>query len=367
MKKILVVDDSDFAREANKQIVISIGHQAIEAANGAEALEMIEKEQPDLVLMDLYMPDMDGIETTRRIFDACPTPVVIMTSYETPDLVEQAGKAGVGAYLKKPPTFLSLERAIAISTARFDDIMELRRMNVELQEANRLKSQFLANMSHELRTPLNSIIGFTGIVLQGMSGEISDEQRKQLNMVYDSAKHLLGLINDILDLSKIEAGKIEIIPSLFEVTEIIRMVEQMVLPMIEDKGLSFKVVVSDEVPSAIYHDKNRVKQVLINLISNAAKFTQSGEIRLTVSTDQSTIQFSVADTGIGIKPEHLADAFNEFKQIEGPLKEKPVGTGLGLPISKKIVEMMGGASGPKVSMAKVRVFNLPFQSKRSRR
>ncbi len=155
---------------------------------------------------------------------------------------------------------------------------ELAEANVRLIEASRLKSQFLANMSHELRTPLNSIIGFTGILLQGMSGKLNDEQKKQLNMVYDSAKHLLELINDILDLSKIEAGKIEIIAVEFEVKELVQAVEKMVLPMMEEKGLTFDIAISDDVPPTVYNDKNRIKQVLINLLSNAIKFTESGKI-----------------------------------------------------------------------------------------
>ncbi len=134
------------------------------------------------------------------------------------------------------------------------------------QESDRLKSSFLASMSHELRTPLNSIIGFTGIILQGMVGELNDEQRKQLNMVYSSAKHLLGLINDVLDLSKIESGKVEIASSRFELAELIQLVEKMVSPMAEEKGLKLGVTVSDGTPSAIYGDKNRIKQVLINLL-----------------------------------------------------------------------------------------------------
>ena len=232
----------------------------------------------------------------------------------------------------------------------------LEEVNLKLQEATRLKSQFLANMSHELRTPLNAIIGFTGIILQGIVGELNQEQKKQLGMVYDSAKHLLGLINDILDLSKIEAGKIEIIPAEFEIRDLVGMVEKMISPLAKEKGLSLQVALSEDVPAVVFADKNRMKQVLINLLSNAVKFTPSGEIRLEVNAEcgmrnaerkqagePSTIQFSVADTGIGIKPEHLRDIFDEFKQIEGPLREKPVGTGLGLAISKKMVEMMGGS------------------------
>jgi CheY-like chemotaxis protein len=198
-----------------------------------------------------------------------------------------------------------------------------------------------------------------------MVGELNDEQRKQLNMVYGSAKHLLGLIDNILDLSKIESGKSEISPYRFELSELIQLVEKMVTPMIEEKGLKLGVAVSDGTPSAIYSDKDRIKQVLINLLSNAIKFTESGRIELMVrpsmldpgaspeefekeelsgiKADQAaSLVFSVSDTGVGIKEENLADVFDEFKQIEGPLKIKPDGTGLGLAISRKMVEIMGG-------------------------
>ncbi len=178
-------------------------------------------------------------------------------------------------------------------------------------------------------------------------------------MVYESAKHLLGLIDDILDMSKIEAGKIEIIPSQFEVRELIQMVEKMVSPMIEKKGLTFQVAISEDVPPTIYHDKNRIKQVLINLLSNASKFTKSGKITVNLdfasrNAEQSeirdpkskmwgsAIRFSVAETGVGIKPEHLPGVFDKIKQIEGGQKEKTADIVLGLTISTKIVEMGGG-------------------------
>jgi len=241
---------------------------------------------------------------------------------------------------------------------------QLTEMNARLEKASGLKTEFLAGMSHELRTPLNSIIGFTSIILQGMVGKVNDEQKKQLNIVYNSAKHLLGLINELLDLSKIEAGKMDIAPARFSVKELINMVQKMVLSLIIEKGLSLRVTLSDDLPPTIYNDKVRIKQVLINLISNALKFTQAGRICLTVRSsrldprslreefkkeDQSGFQppasslvFSVSDTGLGLKPEHLEEIFDQFKQIEGSLKEKPVGTGLGLAISKKMVQMMGG-------------------------
>jgi signal transduction histidine kinase/DNA-binding response OmpR family regulator len=226
---------------------------------------------------------------------------------------------------------------------------ELEKANQQLEGASRLKSQFLANMSHELRSPLNSIIGFTGIILQGIVGELNEEQTKQLGMVYDSAKHLLELINDILDLSKIEAGKIEIRPAEFELREFIQLVGKMVSPLIDERGLTLEIVLSEDLPRTLYNDKNRIKQVMINLLSNAIKFTEKGKIRLEAGMLQpdeggaaTTIEFHVSDTGIGIKPDHIRDIFDEFKQIEGSLKDKPAGTGLGLTISKRLVEMMGG-------------------------
>jgi len=219
---------------------------------------------------------------------------------------------------------------------------ELEEANVRLIEASKLKSKFLSNMSHELRTPLNSIIGYTGILLQEIPGKLNDEQKRELKMVSESGHDLLGLINDILDLSKIEAGKIEIFPAQFDVNKLVQMVKKMVLPLVEEKGLTIHVLISEKVPKVVFNDKSRIKQVLINLLSNATKFTESGEIRLEIKAKQSQIEFSVIDTGIGIKPEHIQDVFDEFKQIEGPLKVKPTGTGLGLAISKKMVEMMGG-------------------------
>jgi len=221
---------------------------------------------------------------------------------------------------------------------------EIEKKNMRLKEASRLKSQFLANMSHELRSPLNSIIGFTGIVLQGIAGELNEEQKKQLSMVYESSKHLLNLINDILDLSKIEAQKITINYGSVNINELIKMVGKMVSPMVEEKGLYFKTEIAVNIPESIYGDRNRIKQILINLLVNSVKFTERGEICLscTPSENKKSILFAVRDTGIGIKKEDLETIFDSFTQIETVKKDKPQGTGLGLAISKKMVEMMGG-------------------------
>ena len=371
---ILVVDDTSANLKTLTAILSERGYQVRPAINGEIALNTARKKLPDLILLDIRMPGMDGYEVCRRLKEDQLTrdiPVIFISALdETMDKVKAFELGGVD-YITKPfqaeevlarvKTHLSLRQ---MQAQLEHQNTQLQQANAKLKELDRLKSQFLANMSHELRTPLNSIIGFTGIMLQGIAGELNDEQKKQLNMVYESAKHLLGLINDILDISKIEAGKIEITPSQFEVKEIIQTVKKMVSPMIEEKGLTFQVAISEDVPSTIYHDKNRIKQVLINLLSNASKFTESGQISLRVRSsmlypgssleefkkeDLSSIQhpvssifFSVSDTGVGIKSEHLPEVFDEFKQIQGPLKGKTAGIGLGLAISKKIVEIMRG-------------------------
>lgn len=221
---------------------------------------------------------------------------------------------------------------------------ELDEKNQQLQELDRLKSQFLANMSHELRTPLNSIIGFTGIILQGLSGEISNEQRKQLGMVYDSGKHLLSLINDVLDLSRIAAGKMEVSPEVFCLAEVIDSVISMLTPLAKNKDLK---VVATNLPGAdfeIYSDKNKVKQILINLLNNAIRYTERGQIEVNTNfpPQGDEIEINVSDTGMGIKKEALGYIFDEFRQAEGTVVRDQGGVGLGLSICKKLMKLLKG-------------------------
>ena len=209
------------------------------------------------------------------------------------------------------------------------------------EAADRLKSAFLATMSHELRTPLNSIIGFTGIVLQGLAGPLNDEQTKQLNMVRTSGRHLLALINDVLDLSKIEAGEVEIVKEEFAVPGVIDKVVETVSPLAGQKGLELAVTLSPEV-GQIYSDRRRVEQILLNLVNNAVKFTERGRVRIEGAIVDEYLQVSVEDTGIGIKPEDMGTLFQTFRQIQTVSTRDHEGTGLGLSICKKLVTMLGG-------------------------
>lgn len=221
------------------------------------------------------------------------------------------------------------------------------------EKADRIKSAFLANMSHELRTPLNSIIGFTGIILQGLAGPLNPEQHKQLGMVRNSARHLLDLINDVLDISKIEAGQLSVQSDAFDLRDCIDRVTEQVAPSAARKGLRFDVQMG-QLPDRIIADRRRLQQILINLLSNAVKFTETGAVTLTVdiarpddakngrAQNLPQIRFTVSDTGIGIRPDDLASLFQPFRQLDSGLSRQHEGTGLGLAISRRLAQLLGG-------------------------
>ncbi len=219
----------------------------------------------------------------------------------------------------------------------------LEKANERLQELDHLKSQFLANMSHELRTPLNSIIGFSEVLHDGLVGDLTSEQQECVENIYVSGEHLLALINDVLDLSKIEAGRVELSPSTFRVGDLIDKVHATIISMVEEKSQTLHIELIDGLPP-LTADRLRIKQVLLNLLSNAHKFTpEGGEITIACELfDSHTMLFSVSDTGIGIRKEDQEAVFEEFHQVDGSATRKVEGTGLGLAISKQLVEMHGG-------------------------
>jgi signal transduction histidine kinase len=218
---------------------------------------------------------------------------------------------------------------------------ELEQANTQLQELDRLKSMFIASMSHELRTPLNSIIGFTGVILQGLAGPLNDKQTRQLGMVRDSADHLLRLINDILDISKIEAGEVDIVVDPFNMREVVKRVVRTVAPLTEKKGLMMKTEIGPGV-GRIVSDQRRVQQVLINLVNNAVKFTERGEVLIECQLTDDWLVTRVVDTGIGIRPEDMGNLFKAFQQVDTGLARQYEGTGLGLSICEKLAELLGG-------------------------
>ncbi len=210
-----------------------------------------------------------------------------------------------------------------------------------LRELDRLKSQFLANMSHELRTPLNSIIGYSEILLDGDDGELSEEAAEDVETIYNSGKHLLAIINDILDRAKIESGQMTITPTPMDLQSLVDEVVTTSQVLVKDKTVALKCIRETDVP-LVKADRLRIKQVITNLVSNAVKFTENGSVTVRYGLDEQHDAFvEVADTGIGLKPEHLGQIFEQFSQVDGSSTRRAGGTGLGLTISQHFIRMHG--------------------------
>lgn len=215
------------------------------------------------------------------------------------------------------------------------------RRTEELAVANRAKSDFLAAMSHELRTPLNSILGFSGVLLRDLAGELNDEQRRQIEMINRSGSRLLSLVNQVLDLERIEAGQVVLEPTTFDCAELARTVVDTLRVLAEDKGLALELVV--EPPGGeMRSDYARLEQVLLNLIDNAIKYTEKGGVIVDALCTGETVSFSVRDTGIGISEADIARIFDDFYQAPPAEGGKRLGSGLGLPVSARLAELLGG-------------------------
>ena len=229
----------------------------------------------------------------------------------------------------------------------FFDITERMRVEAEREKrhraeaADRIKSSFLATMSHELRTPLNAIIGFTGIMAQGLAGPLTEEQRQQLGLVQSSARHLLALVNDVLDISRIESGQMDIAHERFDLRQSLDRVVALFMPQAQAKGLALHAQIAPGLGQAV-GDQRRFEQILLNLLGNAVKFTDRGHVTLAADLAGESIRVQVSDSGIGIKPEDLPTLFQPFRQIDSSLARQHDGTGLGLAICQRLAALMDG-------------------------
>jgi len=222
----------------------------------------------------------------------------------------------------------------------------------QLRDANELKSRFLSYMSHEFRTPLTSMTSITGILLSGLDGPLTPEQQKQVEFLRGSTRELTEMVNDLLDLAKVEAGRITISPEWFEMMDLFAALRGMFKPIVQSNSISL-VFVEPEDDIKLYTDDKKLSQILRNFISNALKFTQTGEVRVSARLlDGDQVEFAVADTGIGIAPEHVENLFKEFVQINVPLQKRFRGTGLGLSLARKFAELLGGHVGVESEVGK---------------
>jgi signal transduction histidine kinase len=231
------------------------------------------------------------------------------------------------------------QSVLAITNARL--FREVDQKGRELSVAMAHKTQFFANMSHELRTPLNAVLGYSELIADGLYGPIPDKALDVLTRIQANGKHLLGLINDVLDISKIEAGQLNLSLDDYSVEAIVQSVTASAGPLAQKKGIEIRTSVADKLPMG-RGDERRLTQVLLNLVSNAVKFTDTGEVEVRVSADSDVFNISVLDTGPGIAPEDQAKIFEQFQQVDNSSTREKGGTGLGLSISRQLLDMHGG-------------------------
>lgn len=357
--RVLVVDDEKEIRDfLFRALTRFAGFQVDLAGNGEEALKKIEKETYDLVLTDLKMPQMDGLELIREISRSKPeTLTVLMTGHGTIDSAIEAMKQGASDYLTKPlnldESILRLKKVLE-ERQRFvrlkDYADQLEKANQELKKIDAMKSEFVSVASHELRTPLAAIKNAIQLILSGKTGEINENQAKFLSMAERNINRLTNILNNLLNLSRIESGRIELKFENVSIKSIIDSTVSTMRPQADGKSIFLEMDCPEELPP-VYVDKEKVEQILVNLIGNAIKFTpEGGKIFVSVmhiaeereGGSAKKIAVSVKDSGIGIPKEHLNSIFEKFYQVEGSLQRSAGGTGLGLAITKGLVELHGG-------------------------
>jgi signal transduction histidine kinase/HPt (histidine-containing phosphotransfer) domain-containing protein len=361
---VLVADDNPDMREYLVRLLSPIWTvEAVE--DGQAALEAVRRRPPDLVLSDIMMPRMDGVAMLQGL-RADPAgrsiPVLFLSARAGEEALIAGLDTGADDYLSKPfsanELLARVRTNIAVSRQRRQWTTQLEARNAELKqaladaqtareeavEASRAKSGFLATMSHEIRTPLNAVIGFAGLL---NDQELSPRQREYARAIRDSGDHLLGIINDILDFSKLQSGRFELSPAPFALRPTLESALDFVAGKAAERGVDLAYVMGPEVPAGLEADEARVRQILINYLSNAVKFTTRGEVVLSVqcepaSDGRQTFHFTVRDTGRGIPADRLDLLFTEFTQVDPSVGSQYGGTGLGLAICRKLAGLQGG-------------------------
>jgi signal transduction histidine kinase/HPt (histidine-containing phosphotransfer) domain-containing protein len=364
---VLLVDDQAMVAEGVRRMLEADPAIAFHyVSDPTQALESAIKIGPTVILQDLVMPGVNGLDLLKGYREHPFTravPVIVLSSKEEPAVKRMAFELGANDYMVKLPHRIELlarvrlhseayihelqrQRAFQALEASQRDLTEknceLELLNQKLEEATRFKSVFFANVSHEVRTPLIGILGMAEVL---SDTSLDSRQREFVNLIHTSGETLLHIINDILDLSKIESGKLELESIPFALRDVVDQVLDLLAPMAFGKGLEISAWIDPRIPSVLVGDITRVRQVLLNLVNNAIKFTSSGEIYLQVepSVDSDNmIHFCVEDTGVGIPPEKLDRLFRAFSQVDASTNRRFGGTGLGLSICQNLTAVMGG-------------------------
>ena len=353
---ILVIDDDVPRLKTLSAGLQDMGHKVTTAAIGREAMALLRKQPFNIVITDIKLPDISGREILEATKEINPEVAVIMiTDCANLETAVSSIDEGAYAYILQPEAMNELkiminnalrEQELLIKNRKLVDSLQhsnksLAETNRALEQASHAKSDFMAKMSHELRTPLNVIIGFAELMLDKVPGEINDEQRQCLDDILTSGQHLLGLINDILDLSKIEAGKVLRLTNI-ALPDVIESLRSAMMSILDARKQSLDVELEEGLPM-VYADKARVRQVLFNLLSNSTKFTpDGGKLKIEAVRDGDWCQLSVVDNGTGIKEEDWERIFDPFYQADSSMPKREEGTGLGLALVRQIVEQHGG-------------------------
>jgi signal transduction histidine kinase len=359
---ILVIDDDVVRLKTLSGGLQDMGYRVTMATAWPEALALFRKQSFNIVLADRRLPDVSGVEILETTRELNPeVAVIMMTDHADLEAAANAVDEGAYGYIIEPEgrwelktlvnnalreqELLIRNRKLVESLQRSNNILE--KTNRALEQASRAKSDFLAKMSHELRTPLNVIIGFAQLMLDRVPGEVNKEQRQCLDDILTSGQHLLGLINEVLDLAKVEAGKVKLRLKNIALPEVVESVTSAMMPVLSPKRQSLDVNLDKELP-LVQTDEARLRQVFFNLLSNASKFTpDGGRLKIGVVKKGNWCQVSISDSGIGIKKEDIKQIFEPFYQVDNSIVGSSSagerrGTGLGLALVKEIIELHGG-------------------------
>jgi len=358
---ILIVDDQHSNVALLEQMLQGAGYVSITSTmDSGEVCELHRKHRYSLILLDLLMPGLDGfqvMEGLKEIETDGYLPVLVQTAQ--PDHKARALKAGAKDFISKPfdlaEILLRVHNLLEVRLLYREAEMRAKKAEARSEHsdcANLAKSQFLANMSHELRTPLNAIIGFSDLLAEKTFGDLNARQLKYSNNILSSGRHLLQLINDILDLAKVETGHLELIRNNFCIGKALSDVQVIVKALANKKNIRLQCEVASGLPS-LFAEEAKFKQIMYNLLSNAIKFTPEGgkvfvnaSIQNTIGSEPGrageSLQIAVGDTGIGIATKDQERVFREFEQVDSSCGRKHQGSGLGLALARRFVEMHGG-------------------------